>query len=459
MKKILFLFLVLLLAQNVYADKKNSLILKFGITPYSELTSNIEYSEVFDIKFPDEKSHNYPNVGTVLYFEYYRNINNVFDLGIGISQQLYRAGMKPRYFYRDNEEFQICFTSFYLSPKLKIYRDLYCNLHFGINKLWATETEANRFDRDYIGLYCALGVGYEYKNFIFEFLYARNYAKHEADFLKVRDYSGIVNTMIISLKETYETFNFNIGYKFNFNFPDIKRADNESKKTKNVFADKNNEVVIKLGITPYSVLSQKVAYPMENIYTYSDSSDINTGTVFYLEYFRNINLFFKLGIGLEQQLSRNDSRFDFFWMYASSIYITPKINVYNDIYCVLQIGVSRLAMAFDDLYDERNIGLHYGAGLGYEYKNFIFEFLYISNNAINEIYMGDTLVHKNNINYQTFNFNIGYKFNFNFPDIKRADKESKKAKVQERKKSEKELLIEQNELLKKQIELLEQKIN
>jgi hypothetical protein len=63
----------------------------------------------------------------------------------------------------------------------------------------------------------------------------------------------------------------------------------------------------------------------------------------------------------------------------------------------------------------------------------------------------------NHINYQTFNFNIGYKFDFNFPKINRASKEPKNTELKKRKKSEKELLIEQNELLKKQIELLKQK--
>jgi hypothetical protein len=232
MIKKLIAILLLFLSVNVFAKEyKNSLVLKFGITPYSQLTSDIEYSEVFDIRLPNEKRYNYPNVGTVLYAEYYRKLSSSFDLGVGISQQLYRAGVKPRYSYTTDEEFQICFTSFYLSPKLKIYRDLYCNLHLGINKLWATETKIEKFDRNYMGLYCALGVGYEYKSFIFEFLYARNYAKHESDFLEAFDFYAGTKTIIMSREETYEIFNFNIGYKFNFNFPDMKPKNKDTNIT------------------------------------------------------------------------------------------------------------------------------------------------------------------------------------------------------------------------------------
>ncbi|MDR2191981.1 MAG: hypothetical protein LBO62_03795 [Endomicrobium sp.] len=222
MKKIVFSVLFLLLAQSIYAQEKNSIVLKFGITPYSQLTTNIEYSKVFDISLHDEKRYNYPNVGTVLYAEYYRKWSSIFNLGIGVSQQLYRAGLKPRYSYKADEEFQICFTSVYLLSTLKIYKDLYSSLHLGFNKLWATETEVKQFDRDYIGLYYAVGFCYEYNNFIFEFLYSVNHSKHESDFLQVRYISGNTKTVIMSQKEKYGTFNFNIGYKFDFNFPKMK---------------------------------------------------------------------------------------------------------------------------------------------------------------------------------------------------------------------------------------------
>ena len=107
----------------------------------------------------------------------------------------------------------------------------------------------------------------------------------------------------------------------------------------------------------------------------------------------------------------------------------------------------------------KNIGMHYGLGVGYTYKNLIFEFLYLSDNAIHKDkvkYIEGVKIY-NYINYQTFNFNVGYRFDFNFPEIERKQ-EIKQPKVKEEKKvkkSEKELLIEQNELLKKQIELLQ----
>jgi hypothetical protein len=247
--------LLLFLSANAFAEYKNSVVLKFGVTPYSQLISDIEYSKVFDVRFPDEKRYNYPNIGTILYVEYYRKLYSGFNLGVGVSQQLYRGGVKHGYPFLHDEELGICFTSFYLSPKLKIYNDLYLNLHFGFNKLWMTETELVQFNRDSIGLYYSLGVSYEYKNFIFEFLYSRNYAKHESDFLEVSDASGNGKIMVMFQKETYETFNFNIGYKFDFNFPDIKR---EKKEPKNIKAKEKKKSEKELLIEQNELLKKQI---------------------------------------------------------------------------------------------------------------------------------------------------------------------------------------------------------
>ncbi|MDR2426203.1 MAG: porin family protein [Endomicrobium sp.] len=225
-----------------------------------------------------------------------------------------------------------------------------------------------------------------------------------------------------------------------------------------VFADKQNSLILKFGITPYSIFSQERTFVLFNEQKNSNFSNINIGTVFYLEYYRKINSIFKFGIGYAQQIKRNVKDYDSLGFTLQAFYISPKVSIYKDIYSILQIGVSKI-MDFDEDIEEENLGLHYGLGIGYEYKNFIFEFLYASDNEMYKLYLENILVQENRINYQTFNFNIGYKFDFNFPKINRAGKEPKKTKVKEHKQSEKELLREQNELLKKQIELLEQKIN
>ena len=115
-------------------------------------------------------------------------------------------------------------------------------------------------------------------------------------------------------------------------------------------------------------------------------------------------------------------------------------------------------------------------------NSFIFEFLYSVNRAKHEV---DSPLFDENMNitalvipqketYETFNFNVGYKFAFG-SDIQANTKDAKikklkkpagkmnkkRKKITDRAKviDERKLLIEQNELLKKQIELLQQKNN
>ena len=113
--------------------------------------------------------------------------------------------------------------------------------------------------------------------------------------------------------------------------------------------------------------------------------------------------------------------------------------MFEDFYSIAQIGISYINYKDVNLVwniaDEKNIGMHYGIGVGYTYKNFIFEFLYsydnanYKNNLLGWDDNGETIVviavHKNYIKYQTFNFNVGYKFGFNFPEIKRREKQPK----------------------------------
>jgi hypothetical protein len=206
MKKLLSAFLLIFVLSAAYAEQNNSIIFKTGITPYSNLDSETEF-----MFLNGENSYSY-NIGLIFYLEYYRKINNLFDLGIGISQQLYREAKDVRNITNTG----IYFTSIYLSPKLKIYDEIYAVLHIGVGKL---NHDYILYTKDKIGGYYALGMGYKYENFIFEFLFSCNYAKRET-------YVG--NVVIISRQDVYQTFNFNIGYKFTFG-RDIQKKDKDIK--------------------------------------------------------------------------------------------------------------------------------------------------------------------------------------------------------------------------------------
>ncbi|MDR3113532.1 MAG: hypothetical protein LBU09_04070, partial [Endomicrobium sp.] len=97
--------------------------------------------------------------------------------------------------------------------------------------------------------------------------------------------------------------------------------------------------------------------------------------------------------------------------------------IYKNIYTVIHLGISyvertivsnfeKLILSFD--WDKKSIGLHYGAGIGYSYKNFVFEFLYSSDNSTYKVEAESSLLrrYENHMSYHTFNFNVGYKFAF-----------------------------------------------
>ena len=237
----------------------------------------------------------------------------------------------------------------------------------------------------------------------------------------------------------------------------------------NVYAEYKNSLVLKSGITPYSILKNEIYWNMGGVFHTNETEKTsgNFGFSIGAEYFRSINKLLLAGIGLSQCFSTG---IDGNNLYSLSIYLTPKINIYKNMYLTAQFGGNYIDTKESNRIAERGwkwekkIGLHYGIGMGYSYKNFIFEFLYSSDNAVYEFYIDTDILGNpfitatNNVNYQTFNFNVGYKFDFNFSEIKRNNKEKQinDKKVKEVKKSERELLIEQNELLKKQIELLQQ---
>lgn len=203
MKKLLILCLLCLPILSYAKDIKNEVALKFGITPYSTLNYNWEPKAAFQ-----NPSHTRQgDLGLMITAEYFRKLGNLFSLGIGLSQQFDRA-------MSDNDG-SLYFTSLYLTPKLHIYKNLYCMAQIGVgfinsNQLFFEDT----FGEKKPGIYYGGGIGYTYNNFIFEFLYSVNKASYEYD-IAIYDYSGNPAGNLKS-NGTYQTFNFNIGYKVGF---------------------------------------------------------------------------------------------------------------------------------------------------------------------------------------------------------------------------------------------------
>jgi hypothetical protein len=202
MKKLLVLCLICLPALLSAEGNKNEVNLKLGITPYSVLNYSTELS-----LNPDKTRLG--DLGLMFTTEYFRKLACLFSLGAGVSQQFDRA-------MSDNDG-SLYFTSLYLAPKINLYKNLYFVGQIGAsfinsNQLIWSDTE---FDRKKPGMYYGVGAGYGYRNFIFEFLYSINQASYEFD-LAAMDSEGNGYYMPLKRKETYQTFNFNIGYKFNF---------------------------------------------------------------------------------------------------------------------------------------------------------------------------------------------------------------------------------------------------
>ncbi|MCL2335176.1 MAG: hypothetical protein FWC57_03830 [Endomicrobia bacterium] len=205
MKKLLII-LLLFVSAHVYAEYKNALVLKAGITPYSVLTSKTEFNLTGVSDITETQNADF---GVTAYAEYYREINNLVSVGAGISQQFDRAA--------GNNDGSFYFTSLYLAPKLNFYDSFYFFGHVGISLITSNQLFGGifKFDRNKPGFYYALGAGYEYKNFIFEFLYSIYNVTREFD-LAMADSAGNHYTEEIKNRANYQTFNFNIGYKFDF---------------------------------------------------------------------------------------------------------------------------------------------------------------------------------------------------------------------------------------------------
>ena len=90
MKKILII-LFLFLSVNVFAEHKNSVVVKAGITPYSAV-SNKRGSGIYGTTciYNNQRT----NVGTIFYVEYFRNMTSLISVGGGFSQQISRETRK-----------------------------------------------------------------------------------------------------------------------------------------------------------------------------------------------------------------------------------------------------------------------------------------------------------------------------------------------------------------------------
>ena len=204
MKKLLIVCFLCMPVFLYSADNKNELTFKLGITPYSILNYDTE-------AITKNSNQRLGGLGFMLTTEYFRKLNELLSLGIGLSQQFDRT-------MSDNDG-SLYFTSVYVAPKIKIYRDVYFVAQIGASFINSNQLLGGllNFDRKRPGMYYGVGAGYTYNNFIFEFLYSINQAFYEFDIMAA-DSSGdnIYRYMVLERKETYQTFNFNIGYKFGF---------------------------------------------------------------------------------------------------------------------------------------------------------------------------------------------------------------------------------------------------
>jgi len=106
----------------------------------------------------------------------------------------------------------------------------------------------------------------------------------------------------------------------------------------NVFAVEDKDfVVLKAGIMPYSILTNEIYWIQDVLHHINETEKTsgNFGFSIGIEYFRSINKRLFAGIGLSQCFSTG---IDGDNLYSLSIYLTPKINVYKDMYLIAQFG-------------------------------------------------------------------------------------------------------------------------
>lgn len=203
MKKLLIICFLCMPVFLYSEDNKNELTFKLGVTPYSILNYDTE-------AIAKNSNQRLAGLGFMVTTEYFRKLNELFSLGIGLSQQFERT-------MSDNDG-SLYFTSIYIAPKINIYKDVYFITQIGASFINSNQSLGGvfNFDRKRPGMYYGLGIGYTYNNFIVEFLYSINQAFYEFDIMHTDGSGEISNYIVLERKETYQTFNFNIGYKFEF---------------------------------------------------------------------------------------------------------------------------------------------------------------------------------------------------------------------------------------------------
>jgi hypothetical protein len=200
MKKLLVLFLLCFPVLLYAKDNKNEINLKLGITPSSVLNYREDLST---------ENIRLGNLGLMLTTEYFRKYDDLLFFGIGFSQQFDRA-------ISENDG-SLYFTSLYLAQKIDVYQNLYFMGQIGASFINSNQLfGGGKFDRKKPGMYYGVGTGYVYHNFIFEFLYSINQASYEYDLAAYDNTATNQYYIPLERRETYQTFNFNIGYKFNF---------------------------------------------------------------------------------------------------------------------------------------------------------------------------------------------------------------------------------------------------
>jgi hypothetical protein len=185
MKKLLILFICFFVILSPLQAENNTVLLKLGFSPKTQITSELNYSS-YKEDFKDDIKD------LILAAEYFKVISKDIDLGIGVS--IMRHNIYEKAIYVGVED--LVSTNIYLTPKYYLYNGLYSLGQIGCGIPNISEGKYT------LGLYYGIGVGYEYKKVIFELLYAGMSGAHPKEYNK----ETIKYTSII----------LNIGYKFEF---------------------------------------------------------------------------------------------------------------------------------------------------------------------------------------------------------------------------------------------------
>jgi hypothetical protein len=180
-----------------------------------------------------------------------------------------------------------------------------------------------------------------------------------------------------------------------------------------VFASHKNdrEFILKLGVQPLSTLTAKQQG--------QNSANTNTGVSAGLEYFQYVSNIFAVGLGAQYDLPRKEkdavgssnTEFSFMPLFAALKVRIPPSGLDNTFMFVsgrLGCSVPRISN-LDAGGTSSQLGLYYGAGIGFSIECFVVEGIYARNNFSlqnNEV-LGDSKV---DANLETITLSVGYKF-------------------------------------------------